>query len=302
MLTVAVRCVPEKSVDLTEKLSPIGWLNEEEFFAARAGDHYLVNSSLLLQPFEGVVRADWGIEMPDSVLEPRNPAVFQQHDGHKVVIIGGERIRVKEAYFRRGYGLNQSFVRETFIPFRTYLHMGKIGLLTFEQDVPTQVELPLIYRNNRSAPIAVWDEQMGRFFVFQSGCGPRTESGTCQRTGWWLSKGLRVVQTIALPEGDLLDVEEKMACFSCGCGCYTQESVHAVNGIVYFHISGFPLPASQRGLYEVILTNAGRSEWRQVIEGRIEPPLAFSPSGCEVAFYRISYFGDRIETQNICEG
>ena len=85
--------------------------------------------------------------------------------------------------------------------------------------------------------------------------------------------------------------------------CYeiTQEDIYAVNGEAFFLYSGFPLTASQRGLYRVANLGSGRTEWIHEIEGRIEPPLAFSPSGCKVAYFRVSRLGDSLQVKNLCQ-
>lgn len=73
-----------------------------------------------------------------------------------------------------------------------------------------------------------------------------------------------------------------------------------MNGKIYVQASGFPLSDQRRGLYEVVQAADGTSTWRQIIKGRIAPPLAFPPSGCNLAYFKVSYFGDTLQTKNLC--
>ena len=50
----------------------------------------------------------------------------------------------------------------------------------------------------------------------------------------------------------------------------------------------------------MVQADNGTSTWRQVIKGRIEPPLAFPPSGGNVAYFKVSYSGDALQTQSLC--
>ena len=70
---------------------------------------------------------------------------------------------------------------------------------------------------------------------------------------------------------------------------------------VFFHFAGFPIKTSKRGLYRVVDIGSGKTEWHHEIKGRMEPPLAFSPSGCKVAYFRVSRFGNELQVQNLCE-
>lgn len=97
-----------------------------------------------------------------------------------------------------------------------------------------------------------------------------------------------------------MHVEEQLKCFSCGCGCYTRELAYFANGTIYFHVTGFPIPEKRRGLFEVVTNADGTFAWRQRIRGRIEPPLVFSPSGCKVAYYEVSYLGNELVIQDLC--
>jgi hypothetical protein len=99
---------------------------------------------------------------------------------------------------------------------------------------------------------------------------------------------------------DFLCVWEKPSCFSCGCGCCAQEDVCAVCGRGFFNVSGFPIPSIRKGLYELKVEKEGRTNWRHVIKGRIEPALAFSPSGCLVSFYHVSHWSNSLDEEKLC--
>lgn len=300
VLGVVSRCVPEKEVDLGKKATPLTWLDEETYLYSQDGIIHAANIG------EGVTRSgneqvpEWVEDIPKLNLEPKDPAAIFREDGHTYMMVAGEKTRVESNTRWDRAGINQGLSRMKGIPYITYLHLGNIGLVVFEKMAPKLINLPLRYPENRSAPFVVWDKHAGMFFALQTGCQYPAEPGSCLRTGWWLDRDLSVVQTLALPEEDLLSVAEKASCFSCGCGCYTQEDVYAVAGKVFFQISGFPIPPSRRGLYELEAENDGTTKWRQVIKGRIEPPLAFSPSGCRVSFYQVSYWGDGLAEEELC--
>ncbi|MTI15940.1 hypothetical protein E1162_01665 [Rhodobacteraceae bacterium RKSG542] len=198
-------------------------------------------------------------------------------------------------------GINQGLPRGEYLDFYTYLHLGKIGLVTFPNASAKKIELPLQSVDNLSPPAVKRDSISNDFLAFQTMCLRDDPDGACTRTAWWLDADLQVMSSFLLPNDDPFFTEEKFACFSCGCGCYTQEDVYAVNGEAFFLYSAFPLPKSQRGLYRVADLGAGRTEWVHEIKGRIEPPLAFSPSGCKVAYFRVSRFGDSLQVRNLCQ-
>jgi hypothetical protein len=156
------------------------------------------------------------------------------------------------------------------------------------------------FPENRSAPFVVCDQHAGMFFALQTGCQYPKEDGVWLRTGWWLDRDFSLVQTLALPEKDFLCVWEKPSCFFCGCGCCAQEDVCAVCGRGFFNVSGFPIPSIRKGLYELKVEKEGRTNWRHVIKGRIEPALAFSPSGCLVSFYHVSHWSNSLDEEKLC--
>lgn len=293
------RCVPEKSAALDSKIIPIRWLNETTLSIRQGDSSFTVNPTNPTATTQAQAADSWETRPPTLALEPRHASAFSRTEGAISVVVAGETIRLPTTWDGRHNGMNQGFPRFAPIPFHTYRHLGQIGLLTFTADAARMIPLPQLYPDNLSPPAVIWDAHAGRFFAFQTGCDPNQDA-TCHRTAWWLDRALNVVETLPLPAEDLLHQPEKLACFSCGCGCYTQEDIYAVNGKIYVQASGFPLSDQRRGLYEVVQADNGTSTWRQVIKGRIEPPLAFSPSGCNVAFFKVSYFGDALQTQSLC--
>ena len=300
VLGMASRCVPEKRVDLRDKATPLTWLDEETYLYTQDGVFHSVSIGNRTTRLGTEQVPEWVEEVPHFDLEPTEAGEFLVQDNRNYIMVAGEKVRVSRYWAWRRAGKNQGFPRIEGIPFHTYLHLGKVGLIVFEEAEPSLINLPLRFPENRTAPFVVWDQHAGIFFALQTGCQYPKEDGSCLRTGWWLDRDLSVVQTLALPEEDLLSVKEKLSCFSCGCGCYTQEDVYAVGGRVFFHVSGFPIPSFRRGLYELEVANDGSTSWRQVIRGRIEPPLAFSPSGCRVSFYRVSFWGNSLEEEKLC--
>uniref|UniRef100_A0A2A4YVH2 Uncharacterized protein n=1 Tax=OCS116 cluster bacterium TaxID=2030921 RepID=A0A2A4YVH2_9PROT len=138
------------------------------------------------------------------------------------------------------------------------------------------------------------------YFVYQEKCAYKSPPNSCPRLGWWINAEFEVVETVVLPNVNLLEVEESFSCFSCGCECYTNEEIIINNGSVYAHIWGFPIPLKRRGLYRLTKNEAGKYTWDQRIEGRLEAPIKFAPSGCKVVYYKTSLIGDKLETTNIC--
>ena len=300
VLGLVARCVPEKRVDLGDKATPLNWQDEDTYLYAQGGVIHAVNTSNRTTRLGTEQVPEWGEEVPRFDLEPADLGDFFEQDSYNYMMIAGEKVQVNRYGAWPRAGINQGFPRTEGIPFKTYSHLGKIGLIVFEGPVPTLINLPLRFPENTTAPFVVWDKHAGMFFALQTDCQYPKEDESCLRTGWWLDRDLSVVKTLALPKDDLLSVRGKLSCFSCGCGCFTHEDVYAVDGTVFFHVAGFPIPPFRRGLYELDVANDGSTRWRQVISGRIEPPLAFSPSGCRVAFYQVSFWGNSLEEEKLC--
>jgi hypothetical protein len=306
----AVRCVPEKDVDLSTKVIPVQWINEDQLIVRVQNKYFVYDEQGNLIPSE--------FEAVDAVqntplrfrMTPSNSKQISSEETHngeihlrtdQYIEINGDEHGVREPWLGgRFVGFNQGFPRNEYIDSYTYLHQGKVGLVTFSDASVQKIELPLKNADNLSAPALKRDSVTGAFLAFQTMCLRDDPDGLCTRTAWWLDDDLQVISSFLLPNDDPLFTEEKFSCFSCGCGCYTQEDVYAVKGEAYFLFSGFPLPTSQRGLYRVVEKAAGKTEWVHEIEGRIEPPLAFSPSGCKVAYFRVSRFGDSLQVRNLC--
>jgi len=301
---VLVRCAPEKDVDISSKLVPVKWVSEEILIARRGGDLFQFNGKKLKK-----INYDANLlttaSIPELFNKPNQNTIFfteqDKYRSHQYINIEGEKHRVRRGYSRRALGMNQGFPKFESIEFYSYHHLGEIGLLTFRDDHVQKRHLPLSYKGNQSAPIVIPNQLSNMFFAYQSGCSSEGIKGICYRSGWVLDKDLVVQSHFQLPADDILYVKEKLSCFSCGCGCYTQEQAYAVGDKVYMHIAGFPIKDSKRGLYQIVGLKDGETEWKQVIKGRIEPPLAFSPSGCMVAYYKVSYFGDNLKVKNFCD-
>ena len=307
---LVARCVPEKAVDLATKITPVQWINEDELLVRRDNRYFLYdpNGGLVPAEFDAAgqkVKEPLGIQMAPG----RSNHIWSEEarigdirlGTDQYIEIDGDKHRVRKPSLRgRFVGFNQGFPRGEYLEFFTYQHLGKVGLLTFSDDTVQKIELPLQNSDNVSSPAVMRDSVTGEFLAFQTRCLHKDPDGTCTRTAWWLDSDLKVSSSFLLPNADPLFTEEKFSCFSCGCGCYTQEDVYAVNGKAYFLYSGFPLSNSQRGLYRVVDFGSGGTEWVHEIKGRIEPPLAFSPSGCKVAYFRVSRLGDSLQVKNLC--
>lgn len=293
------QCNPEKQVSPSTKVIPLEWIDEDQLITR-------VDSSYAIRNRDGTVTplrfADLPRKSPSHLNFDLTPPSGDQIKIGNYISVGDESLQTRAPNLqRRQYAMNQHFEPGEYLNVLTYLLNGEIGLIVFDQTGARKIALPLLDKQNRSAPIVVHDKRSGNFFAFQSGCSPDDTPGSCSRSAWWLDSDLRVTSNFLLPKKDPLHIGEQLACFSCGCGCYTQEDVYAVNGTAYFQYSGFPLPTSQRGLYMLVAESDGSTKWKQVISGRIEPPLAFSPSGCKVAYFQVSWLGDSLKTTNICQ-
>lgn len=314
ILTIPVlliaRCVPEKEVDLSTKINPVRWLDEDRLLV-RIENNYFVRSrdgTLLPSSFD-TEQSSTANPLRFQMTPSSSGQVWSEevHSGEihlrtdDYIEIQGEKHRVRKPWLRgRLVGFNQGFPNGEYLDFYTYFHLGKVGLISFQNGYPHKVELPLQNKENLSPPAVKQDGVADKFLAFQTMCLRDDQDGTCTRTAWWLNSDLEVIFSFRLPIDDPLFTEEKFACFSCGCGCYTQEDVYAVNGEAFFHYSGFPLKNSQRGIYKVVELGDGNTKWLHLIKGRVEPPLSFSPSGCQVAYFRVSRLGDRLETLDLC--
>jgi len=296
------RCIPEKEVDLATKITPVKWVNEDELLVRIENKYFLYdpNGDLVPSEFDA---AGSKVDKPLRIqISPSSSNQIWSEESHQYIEIDGDKHRVRKPWLRgRFVGFNQGFPKDEYLDFYTYLHMGKVGFVTFANASVQKIELPLQNGDNLSPPALKRDRVTGEFLAFQTMCLRDDPDGTCTRTAWWLDSDLQVASSFLIPNYDPLFTEEKFACFSCGCGCYTQEDVYAVNGEAFFLYSGFPLPSSQRGLYRVANLVSERTEWIHEIEGRIEPPLAFSPSVCKVAYFRVSRFGDSLQVKNLCD-
>jgi len=307
---LATRCVPEKEVDLATKITPINWLSEDELLVRQGNAYFIRTSDGQLTPSEFQPAYPPKYWVPDITISPTVPgAIWSEKvysgDTHlrsdKYMMIEGEKHRITQVDFlSRQRGMNQGFPRMPYFNFYYFRHLGKIGLLTFNDGAVQKIELPVKDPGNKSLPLVIKDSTAKMFFAFQTHCKSKEPKGTCLRTAWWLSEDLEVLSSFLLPTDDPLYVREKFACFSCGCSCYTQEDAYAVNGQAYFQISGWPIAPSTRGLYRVVEDKQGQSDWIHEVQGRIEPPLAFSPSGCKVAYFEVSRLGDELKVHDLC--
>ncbi len=289
--------MPEKRADPDIDPSPLTWLDEDAYLVLQAGEVLAFDTGRRTLRPQGGSAPSWRQEPPNTSLAYRRP----KSPGPVYVDKFADKVRLGHARQPSAMHVAGHSLRNQPFPFTTYLHFGKVGLLKFEPEGPVPTELPLRFPDNRSAPIVIWDQHAGQFFAYQPGCRLLKKDEPCLRTAWRLSPDLVVLETLPLPPRNIVQVDEdKLSCFSCGCSCYTREDAYAVDGKLYFHVSGRPFPYAQRGLYEVVSAENGATSWRQVVKGRIEPPLAFSPSGCKVAFHRVSYFGNALEERNLC--
>ncbi len=297
-------CVPEKAVESHSKLIPMFWVNESVFIVRQGAELFRYGDSKLPEKISSApppIADAWDPQLP---ILPSDHKAFYNEGSRAYVTVNGEKHRVENRKFLRQNGFNQLFPPMKAVPFQTYAHLGKTGILTVQEGKAQKIELNIPRNGNWSGVSVVKDDHSKRFFAFQANCYLQDNTSNCQRNGWWLSQSLEVLSTVILPEKDLLYPSEDtntFSCFSCGCSCYTQENVYAVDGNIYFHIAGFPLSNTQRGLYKVNVSADGTTSWEQVIRGRIEPLLSFSPSGCKVAYMKVSRFGDKIDVTDLCQ-
>ncbi|MBO6865510.1 MAG: hypothetical protein JJ877_00585 [Thalassococcus sp.] len=294
--------LPEKRVDKATQVTPIEWLNEDELLVRIANDYFVRTSSGALAPSRFDAAPSNKTPTLGVRLRPVKADQIWRDGEHEYIELSGEKHRIAtQSYLSDRYGMNQGFPPEEFVDFYTYLHLGKVGLVTFDDPDGRKTELPLQYDGNSSLPVVKLDRTTNMFFAFQNACGIDDATGECTRSAWWVNSNMELISSFLLPIDDPYSTREKLSCFSCGCGCYTHQDTYAVNGQAFFHYAGFPISKARQGLYRVVETTEGKSEWRHEIKGRIAPSLAFSPSGCKVAFFRVSYWGDELRVEDLCD-
>lgn len=293
---------PEKRANKATQVIPIEWLNEDELLVRIANGYFIRTDDGALSPSSFDAASSVKTKALGVRLAPVKANQIWRDDGHEYIEFDDEKHRIaKESYRSNRYGINQGFPREEFVDFYRYRHLGKVGLVTFDDPDGRKIELPFQYNGNSSTPVVKLDRTTNMFFVFQNSCGKDDADGECTRSAWWVNSNMELISSFLLPIYDPYSTQEKLSCFSCGCECYTHQDVYVVDGQAFFHFAGFPIKNTRQGLYRVVETIPGQSEWRHEIKGRIEPPLAFTPSGCKVAFFRVSYWGDELHVKELCD-
>lgn len=301
-------CEEEKAIDIAEKADPKVWVDENNYIFSRNGETFLFDTIQRTERKSDLAEPSWQEKLPKLYLKPENKnAIFDLRGASPYVIVERSQVfleRLQIASSRQSGASHPMMHRpwKKYLRFRTYMDMNKIGLVLFKNDKPSIINLPLLSTSNMSPPMVMWDSHAGKFLAIQSECayGFTPEDWGCIRTGWWLNRDLELIKTFALPSDDPLDVGEQLKCFSCGCSCYSREDMYSVNGKIYFHIFGIAVPPRKRGLYAVDMNDDGTSNLRQIIRDNIEPPLAFSPSGCKVAFYQDSHTNNKLKEAGLC--
>ena len=297
-----VAFLPEKRADKATQITPIEWLNEDDLFVRIGNDYFIRTASGALTPSSFDAASSNKTPTLGVRLYPVEANQIWRDGQHDYIELSGEKHRIATQSFNPGrHGINQGFPHEEFVDFYTYLHQGKVGLITFDYPDGRKTELPLQHDGNTSIPLVKLDRTTNMFFAFQNSCDKDDAVGECTRSAWWVNSNMELITSFLLPIDDPYSTREKLSFFSCGCGCYTHQDTYAVNGQAFFHFAGFPISNARQGLYRVVETTSGQSEWRHEIKGRIEPPLAFSPSGCKVAFFRVSYWGDELRVEDLCD-
>lgn len=289
----------ETDLDPSDRVVPIRWISEAEVLVD-PGD-----AEMIWTPQTGAMRAPVGDldawEARPDLAPFKIPASWiARQKGQNYVRIDGQHVDLSDRWWgQRHYGYNQRFPSQPRLSVKTYRHLGKTGLVAAENGKPVLIELPKVVKHAAKA-FVTWDAHAAQFFSYQPTCA-RISDKECLRNAWFLDTELQVLRTIALPSDDLLSQRERFSCFSCGCGCYTQETFYAVGGKIYVHIAGWPLPMRRRGLFEAVEAADGAWRWRQIIRGRIEPLLVFSPSGCRVAYLAVRRTGADLGVTELCD-
>lgn len=290
--------IPEKSLNEKTQIIPQRWISEtvlkveesgqSRFFDVETGKY--TNDTTLEDVWEKKpVIKQWMGRAVNRSDSSKYDAIFV--DGFETEVFPPSENLRQRVFNGIKYG-------NSTIPFPTFLSDDYVGIVSLEKGVASPVKLPKMVKNI-AAPIVIWDHHSGGYFAYQPLCFSGIDR--CQRNAWILSDRLKLIKSFKLPPQDLLNLTERTyRCFSCGCGCYSSESVYFVAGRVFFLISGFPIKDDVKGLHEVIINEDGSSEWLQVINDRMEGPITFSPSGCQVAYYKVSYLGNELITKNIC--
>jgi len=301
ILAVTVsRCWPEPKIDAARKVVPISWMNETTVTVH--SDTSDITEIHFPEPDETDRDQVEKVPLPSqmmSKLRPSSKAAFKipsgRWKGQANVLVDGEKVRVKPSWHIAS-GRNQGFEPPQGIDILSFAHLADFGLVTFEGDKPILHKLPL-ENYNRRPPIVIWNAWAGEFFAYQPTC----IKATCERTAWRLSSDLAVLETVTLPKENIHYTPEKFRCFSCGCFCLIREDMYEANEKIYALVSGSPLPLGQRGFYELALSENSDPIWNQIVMGRIEPPVVFSPSGCKAAYFKVDRFKQRLAVTSLCD-
>lgn len=145
---------------------------------------------------------------------------------------------------------------------------------------------------------ALWDRSLEQVLFVQSACETDRDEMPCTRKAQWLTADLKPLDIVELPSETLVKIKSGYSCFSCGCGCYSHQELYAEGGNVFAHVWGYPVVNERRGIYRLKQASSG-PYWEKVVSGRPQPPLAFSPSGAKVAYFELSWWGDRFVVADV---
>ena len=104
------------------------------------------------------------------------------------------------------------------------------------------------------------------------------------RATWRFDIEANEVEQFELPAGPWVgDHDERLACFSCGCGCYREVNFVSAGDTLVAHVSGIGFPSKVQGIYALSYREKP-NEWRRMFKGVVSSRPIASPSGCKLVF------------------
>lgn len=359
------KCTPESKINYSDKLIPIGWLNEDTFLFGNREDIFLSHKNdsklkIFSTPIENneldfysfcIDEETWtsgiynvtrnGSAIISANLGMAYGRIYEDSNGKVIIVQKGIisifskndsgynmgkcwrelteyikdadiEISMVDGIYTKNFDSSEMHLRNLstkdskafgqnhFDKVFMFITDLKNGVIFRKGKTQFVINLPNKGITARHSLFISYSSLKNEYFVYQEGCAYKSPSNLCSRLGWWINTDFEVTETVVFPNENLLEVEESLSCFSCGCGCYTNEEIIINNGSVYAHIWGFPIPLKRRGLYKLTKDETGKYNWNHLVEGRLEAPIKFSPSGCKLIYFKVALLDDKLEITNIC--
>ena len=126
--------------------------------------------------------------------------------------------------------------------------------------------------------------------------------------GWWVDGNLDKVEPVKIPQGlwvRKISSIKHMSCFSCGCGCYSNMRMYAMNGELLIQTWGRSVHKAGVGIFRLSTSENLGSIWERLTSDQSSGQIRISPNGCKVAYLSgpkksIAYFSGELKIIDIC--